>query len=300
MNTTLIIGGTGTVGSAVVRELVNRGMHVSVLTRHPEKTRLPAGATAVRGDLLDPDTVRSVFKGVERVFMLNPTGPTETHEGLMGVSGAQLAGVKRFVYLTVHRLQTAPLHIPHLASKLPIEAAVRASGMEWTLLRPNNFFQNDAWFKDALLRFGVYPQPIGDRGLSRVDVRDIADAAAITLTESGHAGQTYELAGPEVLTGVQTAATWSRVLGRPIVYAGNDLDHWENTFRPYLPAWMLYDFRLMYAWFQKEGLAATKEELSRLSALLGRAPRAFEPYVREIARSWIAEESAAPVAAGTA
>jgi uncharacterized protein YbjT (DUF2867 family) len=238
----LAIGGTGTVGSRVVRELLARGANVGVLIRQPGKARLSAGATAVRGDLLDPDTVRHAFRGFERVFLLNANGPTETHEGLAGVWGAKRSGVRQFVYLTTHRLQTVP-HIPHFASKLPIEAAVQASGMAWTLIRPNNFFQNEEWFKEAILRRGVCPQPIGQRGMSRVDARDIAEAAAIALTQPGHAGQIYELAGPDVLTGPATAKIWSRTLGRPIVYAGDDLDQWENTFRPYLPAWMLYDFR---------------------------------------------------------
>jgi uncharacterized protein YbjT (DUF2867 family) len=283
---TLVIGGTGTVGSRVVRELINRGAKPHVLTRNPEKVRLPEGATAMRGDLLDPETVKTVFRGVDAVFMLNPSGATEAHESLMGVSGAQITGVKRFVYLTIHQLNPTQAYIPHFGAKLPAESALRASRMEWTLIRPNNFFQNDVWFKDAILS-GVYPQPIGDRGMSRVDVRDIAEAAAIALTQSGHAGKTYELAGPDILTGAQTAAVWSRALGRAIAYAGNDLDQWEKTFRPYLTPTTLYDYRLMYDWFQKHGLVATNEELSRLTALLGHTPRSYDAYVQEAAREWL-------------
>lgn len=289
---TLVIGGTGTVGSQVVRELLARGANVSILTRNPDKARLPAAVAAVRGDLLDPDTARHAFRGFEAVFMLNATGPTENHEGLMGVLGAQLSGVKRFVYLSIQHLEKAPA-IPHFSSKLPIEAAVKASGMEWTIIRPNNFFQNEEWFKPVILGDGVYPQPIGPRGLSRVDVRDIAEASAIALTQAGHNGRVYELAGPDVLTGEATAAAWSRALGRPVRYAGDDLDQWENTFRPWLPAWMLYDFRLMYAWFIKHGLAASPAEIRTLTDLLGHPPRSFEVYVKETAARWLAEQPAA-------
>jgi uncharacterized protein YbjT (DUF2867 family) len=282
----LVIGGTGTVGSQVVRELLVRGAKVGVLTRQPEKARLPDGVTVVRGDLLDPDTARHAFRGFDRVFMLNATGPTENHEGLMGVWGARAAGVQHFVYLSIHRLHTAP-HIPHFASKMPIEAAVQASGMGWTILRPNNFFQNDEWFKEAILKHGVYPQPVGPRGLSRVDVRDIAEAAASALTQPGHSGQIYELAGPDILTGVATAEIWSRALGRSVAYAGDDLEQWETSFRPWLAPWMLYDFRLMYDWFIQAGLAATPDELRRLTKLLGHPPRSFEAYVKETAASWL-------------
>ena len=123
--------------------------------------------------------------------------------------------------------------------------------------------------------------------MSRVDVRDIAEAAAIALTQSGHAGKTYELAGPDIFTGAQTAAAWSRALGRSIAYAGNDLDQWEKTFRPYLTPTTLYDYRLMYDWFQKHGLIATSEELRSLTALLGHAPRGYDAYVQEAAREWL-------------
>ena len=109
----------------------------------------------------------------------------------------------------------------------------------------NNFFQNDYQLKDALLTHGIYPQPLGEVGLSRVDVRDIAEAAAIALTESGHAGETYNLVGPDVLTGRGTAEIWSRALGRPIAYGGDDLDAWEKQVLAFLPPWMAFDFRLM-------------------------------------------------------
>lgn len=286
---TLVIGGTGTVGSAVVRELVARGVPVRVLTRHPERARLPDGAEAVAGDLLDPATVRSVFHGCSGVFMLNPVSPTETHEGLMGVLGAGAAGVRRFVYLTIHRLETTP-YLPHFASKRPVEAALRESAMAWTLLRPNNFFQNDLWFREALLEHGIYPQPFGLAGLSRVDVHDIAEAAAIALTasDSAHERRTYELVGPEILTAQETAQIWGEVLGRHIAYGGDDLDAWERAARTQLPAWMAYDFRLMYGWFQAHGLAATPREVAALTELLGHEPRRFRAFAAETAREWSA------------
>jgi uncharacterized protein YbjT (DUF2867 family) len=283
----LVIGGTGTVGRQVVAELAQRGANIKVLTRAPERApQFPANVQVVRGDLLDPQTVRTVFHGMDGVFMLNPVSPSETHEGLMGVLGAQQAGVRKFSYLTIHRLQEGPF-LPHFASKRPVEDALRQSSLEWTLIRPNNFFQNDYWFKDALLQYGVYPQPIGSVGLSRIDVRDIAEASAIALTQAGHARRTYELAGPRALTGDETAAIWSDALGRPIQYAGNDLDAWEQHALQALPAWMVYDFRLMYSFFQHQGLVATAEELETLTQLLGHAPRTFRDFANETAKQWL-------------
>jgi len=282
----LVVGGTGTVGSQVVRALLASDADVQVLTRKADSAKqLPDGAQAVIGDLLIPSTVRSVFRGVDGVFMLNAVSPTETHEGLLALNGMCEAGIKRLVYLSVHHLDRAP-HLPHFGAKLAIESVVRRYGIPYTILRPNNFFQNDYWFKDALLQHGIYPQPIGDIGLSRVDVRDIAEIAAKALLEDGHEGQTYDLVGPDVLSGPRVAEIWSQALGKPVRYGGNDLDRWEQQALQSLPDWMAFDFRLMYAFFQAQGFAGTPADVARLSALLGHPPRSFAAFAEETAAQW--------------
>jgi uncharacterized protein YbjT (DUF2867 family) len=282
----LVIGGTGTVGSHVVRELLARKVVVQVLTRSEDKVKsLPGGVEGVIGDLLDPKSVRSVFKDADGVFTLLAVSATETHEGLMAINGMRMAGVKKIVYMSVHNLEQA-LYLPHIGSKFPIEAVVKASGISYTILRPNNFFQNDYWFKEAILKYGIYPQPIGDIGVSRVDVRDIAEAAAIAFTTPGHEGQTYNLAGPQAHTGKSTAEVWSRALGKTIAYGGNDLDAWEQQSLQFLPAWMVFDFRLMYRLFQDKGFKATLADIGRQTNLLGHAPRSFEDFATETARMW--------------
>jgi uncharacterized protein YbjT (DUF2867 family) len=182
-------------------------------------------------------------------------------------------------------------HLPHFGSKLSIQIAIKASGIPYTILCPNNFYQNDYWFKDPLVQYGVYPQPLGDKGISRVDVRDIAEAAAIALTSGGHEGQTYSLVGPEAQTGAGTAEVWSRVLGRKVAYLGNDLDAWEKGSLQYLPAWMVFDFRMMYDFFQREGFKATPADIDRQTKLLGHAPRRFEDFARETAEMWMRSPS---------
>jgi uncharacterized protein YbjT (DUF2867 family) len=269
-----------------VRELLARKVKVRLLTRSADKAKsVPAGSEAVVGDLLEPATVRSVFTGVDGVFLLNPVSITEAHEGLMAVNGARLAKVPRIVYMSVHDVDKAP-HLPHFGAKIPIELAIKASGIPYTILRPNNFFQNDYWFKDAMLQYDVYPQPLGDVGVSRVDVRDIAEAAAVALTSGSHDGQTYNLVGPQAQTGASTAAAWSKALGKTISYGGNDLDAWEKQSLQYSPPWMVFDFRQMYAFFQERGLKATPADIDRQTKLIGRAPRSFEDFAAETAKMW--------------
>jgi uncharacterized protein YbjT (DUF2867 family) len=282
----LVTGGTGTVGSQVVRELLSRGAKVQVLTRDPAKAdKLPVGVKAVVGDLGKVETLRRVFKGVDGVFLINTVTPSEVHEGLLSVCALRDENVKRLVYLSVHHADGAAW-VPHFGGKLGVEEAVRRCGVPSTILRPNNFYQNDYWFKDAMLQHGVYPQPIGDVGLHRVDVRDIAEAAAVALTTSGHEGQTYDLVGPEAHTGESTAQVWARALGRPVAYGGNDLDAWEKQSLQYMPDWAVYDFRHMYVYFQKNGLKASPEAIERQTGLLGHSPRSFGAFASETASLW--------------
>jgi len=281
----LVVGGTGTVGSEVVRQLMSRGEQVFVLTRSREHaSKLPKGVTGVIGDLLDPSTL-GVFSGMEAVFLLNPVTVTESFEGLLGVNGARDGGAKRIVYMSVHHLDRAP-HLPHFGGKIGIEAAVMKSGMEYTIVRPNNFYQNDIWFKDVILNYGVYPQPLGNTGVSRVDVRDIAEISVAALTTSAHNRKIYNLVGPDAVTGESTAAEWSRALGKPIRYAGDDLNAWEEQNRPYFPASTLYDFKHMYAFFQKDGFKATPADVAQLTSVLGHSPRGFAAYADEMAAAW--------------
>lgn len=282
----LVLGGTGTVGSAVVRKLLARKEEVRIVTRSAEKAgSLPPGATAVIGDLQDPATFPRVFDGAERIFLLNGVVSTELQEGLAAVNEARRVRASRVVYLSVHNVEEAP-HVPHFASKVAIERALSASGVPFTTLRPNNFYQNDYWYRDAVMHHGVYPQPLGGVGTSRVDVRDIADAAVNALTGSGHEGKTYALVGPESWTGEGTAAAYAEAVGRAVRYAGDDLVEWSRQSLQMLPAWMVYDFRLMYAHFQAKGLRATPRHLEETRAIVGGAPRGFRDFVRETVAQW--------------
>jgi uncharacterized protein YbjT (DUF2867 family) len=282
----VVTGGTGAVGSQVVRELVARGATVSVVTRDPAKaSALPAGVRAIQGNLGEPASVRRIFAGADAVFLLNVVSPTESHEGLMPVCALRETKPARLVYLSVQNADGAAW-LPHFGAKAGIEEAIKRSGIPFTIVRPNNFYQNDYYYKDVILKFGVYPQPLGSAGLSRVDVRDIAEASAIALTTAGHEGETYDLVGPEVHTGESTAHVWSRVLGRQINYGGDDLDAWEHTALTYLKDWAAFDFRHMYAFFQEQGLKASAEAIARQTKMLGHAPRSYEAFVKETVAAW--------------
>jgi len=289
----LVIGATGTVGSNVVRELLARGHEVRALTRDAGTAgdRLGAQVEIVRGDLLDRDTHRALYDGIDGAFLLFSVGPTEAFEGLVTVSSAMTAGVKRLVYLSVIHADRAP-HLPHFGSKLGIEAAVKASGSAWTILRPSHFYQNDLSLRDAITQFGVYPSPLGSAGVARVDVRDVAELAASALTQPGHASKTYEVISCAPVTGAQMAEAWSAALGRPVRYAGDDLEGWERQASQFMPPWMVYDLKLMYRHFQRHGVRVPAAELAAMHKLLGHPPRKLEDFTTETVAAWAREGAA--------
>ena len=287
----LVTGGTGTVGSQVVEALLARGVDVSVLTRNPEKARLPASVALVQGDLGEVETVRRVFTDVDGVFLVNVVGPTELQEGLLPLTAMRGTGVRHIVYLSVHHADEAA-YLPHFGAKVGVEAGLAVAGIPYTVLRPDNFFQNDYWYKDAMLQYGVYPQPLGSAGTSRIDVRDIGEVAAIAFTTSGHEGQCYDLVGPDILTGPDCTGIWSDALGKPLNYGGDDLDAWEKIALTMLPAHLAFDFRHMYAHFQQHGLHASPDAVDRLTTLLGRPPRSLRAFAEETAAAWNAASPA--------
>ncbi len=282
---TLVIGGTGTVGSQTVRGLLDADVEVRVMIRSPEKEKeLPKSARGVVGDLAKPETLPAAFKGVEAAFLITPISQQETELGRAAVGAARKAGVKRLVYMAVHKLESAT-HIPHFGSKIPVIQAIKESGLTYTLLEPNNFYQNDLWLQAPITQMGVYPSPMGPVGLNRVDVRDIAEAAVNVLTQSGHENRAYPLVGPDTLTGEQIAKIWSRALGREVRYVG-DLDAWAAGAREMLPEWLVHDVRIMFEHFVKQGLVASASDLERCASVLGHPPRSFDAFAAETAKVW--------------
>jgi uncharacterized protein YbjT (DUF2867 family) len=285
----LVTGSTGVIGSQVLAHLVGKGVEVRALTRSPEKARFPAGVTAVKGDL-DVDSLRPALQGVSTLFLLAANAADELTQAMLALNLAREAGVKGIVYLSVYRGEQYA-DVPHFIGKHTVERMIEQCGLPATVLRPAYFIQNDERQKDALLKAGVYGMPIGHQGISMVDIRDIGEAAALELLRRERARnpqprETYELVGPEVISAESAAAIWSEALGRPIRYAGDDLDALEQRLKSFLPAWHAYDLRLMFGRYQTDGAVALDAEVERLEILLGRKPRSYSDFARSMAAQW--------------
>ena len=287
--TILVTGATGTIGRQVVEQLVNRGADVRALVRDPAKAHFPAGVTLAQGDLLDVDALRGAFSGASTLFLLNAVVPDEFTQALIALNLAREAGIERIVYLSVIHSDLY-VNVPHFAGKFGVERMLEQMGFNVTILRPAYFMNNDLTIKDVVLGYGVYPMPIGSKGLAMIDVRDIGEIAAIELIRREQATgplplDRINLVGPDALTGAGVAAIWSEVLSRTITYGGDDTGALERNLRQFMPTWMAFDMRLMSERFLTEGMIPEAGDVPRLTALLGRPLRSYRDFASEIAAS---------------
>ncbi|MBE7202768.1 MAG: NmrA family NAD(P)-binding protein [Parafilimonas terrae] len=202
---------------------------------------------------------------------------------------AREAGVAQIVYLSILSADRM-VDVPHAACKLPIERMIFDQGLPATVLRASMFMQNDLAIQPALLG-GVYPWPIGGKGLAHVDVRDVGEVAAIELLRRETAPgplppNAIAVCGPDELTGDAVAAIWTEVLGRDVAYAGDDLDALERGMLAQgMPAWLAYDFRMMFRAMQVHG-QAEPGAAGRVGEILGRPPRTYRAFAEEAASRW--------------
>jgi uncharacterized protein YbjT (DUF2867 family) len=287
--TILVTGATGNIGSQVVKQLVKRGADVRALVRDPSKASFAAGVSVVQGDLLDVDSLRSAFAGVSTLFLLNAVVPDEFTQALITLNLAQEAGIERIVYLSVIHGERY-VNVPHFASKLAVERMIEQMGLSATILRPAYFMNNEFMIKDAILGYGVYPMPIGSKGVAMVDAADIAEVAALELIRREQASTALplnriNLVGPDTLTGEDAAAIWSDVLGRQITYPGEDFVGFEQNLRQFMPSWMAYDMRLMGQRFVSEGMIPDAGDVDALTTLLRRPLRSYRDFVTAMVAS---------------
>lgn len=288
--TILVVGGTGLVGSHVLKNLSAQGVTVHALTREPDKVRLPDGIVPIKGDMLDVASMRAALAQASTLFLLNAVAPQELSEAMLTLNLAREVGVRQVVYFSVFNSERFT-NVPHLVAKYTIERMIEQLAIPATILRANCFMQNDVMFKDPLLGHGVYPFPIGAIGVSMVDVRDIAEVATIAILRRKRSAdplphEIINLVGPDVLTGVGNAAIWSNILEKPVKYSGDDLVSYEQQAGLHAPNWMAMDLRLMLGHFQQDGMVAAPGDVEVLTELLGRPLRSYVEFATETLAQW--------------
>jgi len=285
--TILITGATGNVGRNVVEQLVSRGADVRALVRDPSKASLPTGVEVVQGDLLDVDSLRHAMSGVSTLFLLNGVVADEYTQALIALNLAREAGIERIVYLSVIHSDIY-VNVPHFAGKFGVERMIEHMGLGATILRPAYYMDNEITIKDVVTNYGIYPMPIGEKGLAMIDARDVGEIAALELIRREQSAtplpiNRINLVGPDTLTGNDAAAIWGDVLGRAIAFPGNDTVGFEQNLRQFMPSWMAFDMRLMAERFLTDGMLPDVGDVDRLTSMLGRPLRSYRDYVAQIA-----------------
>lgn len=280
--TILVTGATGRVGRHVVDQLISRDADFRILTRDPAHAGFPAGVNVIQGDLLDIGSLRAAFSGISTLFLLNAVSADEFTQAIITLNIARECGIERVVYLSVFDAEGA-VNVPHFAVKSGAERMLKAMDFSATILRPTYFIDNEIMIREVIMAHGIYPMPIGNVGLAMVDARDIAEVAAIELIRREQAAgklplETINLVGPDTLTGTQAAAVWADVLGRSVVYGGDNPDAFEANMAGFMPTWMAYEMRLMAERFVSEGMIPQEGDRERLVTLLGRPLRSYREF----------------------
>ncbi|HEV2707409.1 MAG TPA: SDR family oxidoreductase [Pyrinomonadaceae bacterium] len=282
----LLTGATGTTGGDVVKELAGAGRRdVRVMVRDTKK----AGALGAHGfevgsgDFDDAASLDAALAGVETALLLPPPDPQMVERQSRFIAAARRAGVGRIVKLSAFGADASAAEGFARWHGLS-EDELRASGLAWTILRPNFFMQNMLNSAHSIREQGVFYQPVGDARASFVDTRDVAAVTARVLTEDAHEGQTYILTGAEALSYQDVAERLSQATGRTISYVGISPEQFRaGALDAGLPAWLVDALERLNQTFAS-GAAAVVTDAVRV--LTKREPLTFADFARDYAQAF--------------
>lgn len=276
----LVIGASGRFASLVVPEFVRRGATVRAFVRDLGKAsvvRMNGAAEIAVGDLRDRQSLERALQGIDGVFHIGPAFVADEADlGIGVVEAARRSGVRKIVFSSV--IHPTSVRLANHASKIPVEDAILASGLDYTILHPAMFFQNIAGGWQSVIEGGVFaePFPIGAR-VARVDYRDVAEVAAIAFTEDRLAFGTFELCAA-MPDRSEIAAVMSDVLGRPIAPGEAPFVEWAAHL-PLSPD----QKELLAKVFETYAASGSGGNSLVLRAVLGREPRSLRQYIDDLA-----------------
>jgi uncharacterized protein YbjT (DUF2867 family) len=276
----LVIGATGTNGREVVARLAAAGEKVRALVRDPGRAGdlRRENVEVAAGDLDDPASLDAALAGIDRAFFVAAVAPRFVGWFLNFLDAALRSGRPRVVKFSgMGAGVDSPAEIMRQHGET--DEALAASGLPFTILRPNSFHQNLLWSAATIKGQGAFYLPMGDVRQSLVDVRDIADVAVRALTGAGHEGRTYDLTGPEALSYGDVAEILSRVLGRPIRFVDVPPGAALNAMvAGGMPEWNARAVTELYGAFAAETYARTTDAIEQIT---GARPTSFEQFARD-------------------
>jgi uncharacterized protein YbjT (DUF2867 family) len=265
----VVTGATGNVGRTLVRILTEDRVPVTAVARNI------GGPGTVAGDLGEPESLRGVFEGAEALFLL--VAGERPYDVL---DLAKSAGVRRVVLLSSQGAGTRPEAYAHPRR---FEAAVRESGLDWTILRSGGLDSNAFAWAGSIRAERTAAAPFGDVGLPFVDPDDVAAVAAAVLREDAHAGATYTLTGPAPTTPRARAAAIAAALGEEVTFSEQSRAEAYELMARFMPLPVVEGTLAV--------LGEPTEEERRVSPdverVLGRAPGTFATWARRNAAAFL-------------
>lgn len=281
----LVVGGTGTIGSEVVRLLKAENAPFRALVRDPAKADgLKAqGVETVAGDLRQPETLPETLQGAEKVFVVTPLVPDQVQMRANLIAAAKTAGVKHVVISTgIGAAPDAPVQIGRWHGEN--QKQLQESGMAWTFVQPGFFMQNLLMYAEAIREKGEFYMPLGEGKVSWIDARDIAAVAAKALTEPGHENQAYPVTGPEALSGAELGTILTEIAGHTVNYVPISLDQAKQAMTSMgMPEMLAEAMNELYALAPAGHLAGVLDTVEKVT---GRPARSFRQFAQDHARAF--------------
>ncbi|QRK12906.1 NAD(P)H-binding protein [Archangium violaceum] len=259
----LVLGASGTIGRRVAARLHARGHSVRAASRSGD----------VRFDWADPDSWKGAVGNASRMYLMAPDGVSVEPSF---VELAVSSGVRRIVLLS-----SKSIEVMKDERLMAAERTVRASGADWTIVRPDWFNQNfdEGFFREEILA-GEVRLPVGDLRQAFNDADDIAAVIAVALTEDGHVGNTYELSGPRALSFEEAVDIIGRASGRRLRFVGTADAYIAALVERGLPEKDAKAAVDAFAALREQGDVEPNDIVRRVT---GREPKPFETYAAEAA-----------------
>jgi uncharacterized protein YbjT (DUF2867 family) len=266
----VVTGATGNVGRTLVQVLASAGEQVTAVSRRPPA--LPAGIRHHQADLADPSSLEPALNGADSLFLLvGPDGDILKPQDILGVVKA--AGIRRVVLQSSQGAGTRPAASSHSHLRA-FEAAVQQSGLEWTVLRPGGFDSNTFAWVPMVREQRIVAAPFADIALPTIDPADIAEVGAAILRDGSHAGRTYELTGPALVSPRQQAQAIGDALGTPLQFVEQSRDEARARMLQFMPEPVVNGALDILG----DPLPVEKRMSPDVEQILGRAPRPFTAW----------------------
>jgi uncharacterized protein YbjT (DUF2867 family) len=281
----LVTGSSGSVGGAVLGELLRAGAPVRGLYRsETDAAKAPAGVETAIADFADAAALDRALEGVDKVFLVcSPIPQLVELETNVIDACARNGGVKHLLLNSAFGAGQWEISFPswHFA----VEAHLKASGLAHTILRPESFMQNMVTYYSGSIKAGhAFYIAGGDAPLAFIDLRDIAAVAAKVLTTEGHAGKTYTLTGCEALSYGEVAAKLSKLLGTTVSYVALTPEQSKEAMLGLgMPAWQVQAMVELGAFYTEGPGAAVTEDVK---TVLGREPILFDQFLNDYSESF--------------